>query len=120
MALDQHLGRLAGLNPSVRSYAEYTLRVASLYGLRPVVTSGYRSFAKQAELRERFEAGLSKWPAARPGESAHNFGLAWDSWVPDEQMPLWVALREWLGWQVLRGDEIHAQVPDWRSYVIGA
>lgn len=120
---------LAGLYADLRPYAEYAHQVGRWYGLEPVVTSVYRSPTKQRALRDRFErcvaegrypseSGPCKYPANRPGDSAHNFGLAWDSWVPDEDMPLWVAIRRWVGFRVPEHDPIHAEYPGWRNVVV--
>ena len=45
------------------------------------VTSRFRSIAEQRRLRERFESGVSRFPAARPGLSMHNYGFAFDAVV---------------------------------------
>ena len=58
-----------------------------------------------------------KYPANQPGDSAHNYGLAWDSYVPEEEMPLWVRIREYCGFAVPVNDEVHAELPDWREYI---
>lgn len=108
---------LRGLHADVRPYAEYAHQVAEYYGLNPVVTSTYRSWAEQKRLRERWEAGKSRFPANRPGDSAHNWGLAWDSWVPEDQRDLWTRIRRWVGFDVPSNDWIHAAVPNWRQYV---
>jgi hypothetical protein len=107
---------LRGLHASVRPYAEYAHQVARYYGIEPVVTSTYRPWAEQKRLRERWEAGKSEFPANRPGDSAHNYGLAWDSWVPEEDRPAWRAIREWVGFHVPGNDWVHAAVPNWRQY----
>jgi len=116
-----------GLDRALRPAAEYSLQVARDYGLRPVVTSTYRSWADQARLRDRYEKCLARgefgrtpecrYPANRPGQSAHQYRVAWDSWVPPEQMPTWTAIRRWVGWQVYDHDSIHAELPNWRSYL---
>lgn len=118
---------LRGLHSQLRPYAEYALEVAQAYGLEPVVTSVYRSWENQARLRKNYERCLAtgqfgrtpecRYPANRPGDSAHNYGLAWDSWVPDAQMPLWRTIRAWVGWRVPEHDQIHAELPEWRQYV---
>lgn len=124
---------LRGLHQKLRPYAEYALEVAKAYGLKPQVTSVYRGLQQQGRLRTNWENckarglypssaslgyGLScAWPANRPGDSGHNFGLAWDSWVSPEEMALWVAIREWVGWSVPPNDQIHSELPQWRSYV---
>lgn len=107
---------LRGLSSGVRPYAEWAFAIAHEYGLVPVVTSTYRSWADQQRLRSKWESGLSKWPANEPGDSAHNFGWAFDSWVPDEEMELWALIRQFVGFTVPVGDVIHAEVPDWRQY----
>jgi len=106
---------LKGLEPDVRNAAETAFKLAGELGIVPVVTSVRRDWAEQLRLRERWESGLSKFPANKPGESAHQYGLAFDSWVPDDQMACWVQLRECVGLRVPAGDLIHAERQDWRS-----
>ena len=124
---------LRGLYPELRPYAEYSIRLAEANGLTPQVTSVYRGLTQQQRLRTNWEQckarglypssaslgyGLScAYPANRPGDSGHNYGLAWDSWVPKEQMATWTAIREWVGWTVPSHDQIHAELPQWRAYV---
>jgi len=106
---------LKGLDPGVREQAECAFKIAHGLGLKPTVTSVIRAWAEQLELRARWERGESKFPANRPGDSAHQYGLAFDSWVPDDQMACWVAIRESVGLRVPAGDLIHAERPEWRS-----
>jgi len=124
---------LRGMHPDLKPYADYSLDLARYYGLRPTVTSVFRGMAHQARLRSNWEEcrarglypsdaslgyGLScKWPANRPGDSGHNYGFAWDSWVPDDQMADWVAIREYVGWRIPPNDQIHAELPEWRGYI---
>ena len=108
---------LAGLVSWARPAARWALDVARYYGVPVTVTSVKRSRRKQAELRRAWEEGRSPWPANRPGESAHEFGMAWDSTVPDRYMAWWVHVRQLAGFRVPAGDVIHAEVPDWRRYV---
>jgi len=107
---------LRGLDPRVRERAELALAWAHRYGLTVTVTSGYRSWAEQEKLYREFVAGRSQFPANRPGDSAHNFGFAWDSVVPANQQWSWNYLRRYAGFEVLEHDIIHAQVPNWRAY----
>lgn len=107
---------LRGLDSQLRPYAEYTFQLARHYGLTPQVTSVYRGWALQQQLRQQWEAGRSRWPANRPGDSAHNFGWAFDSVVPEPQQPTWDAIRRYVGWRVPENDYIHAELPDWRQY----
>ena len=119
--------RLAGLHPAVRRAAEWTLRVADFYGVPIMVTSGYRSWEEQARLRRNFERCVQTgrfgkepgcmFPANRPGDSSHNWGLSFDSTTSPEYQDWWDAVREYAGFEVLPNDRIHAQVPNWRSYV---
>ncbi len=107
---------LRGMHAALRPAAEYTFELAHYYGIEPRVTSTYRSWADQRRLRARWEAGESRWPANVPGDSAHNFGWAFDSVVPEPQQATWDAIRRWVGWRVPESDYIHAELPDWRAY----
>lgn len=111
--------KLSGLHPQVRAHAEWALEWADYYGVPVDVTSGLRTLDEQARLRRAWEEGRSAWPANRPGDSAHNFGLAWDSVVPEWAQAWWNYVRRLAGFDVLQGDEIHAEVPNWRQYVSG-
>ena len=106
-----------GLNPAVKSAVEWCFEAARLNGLQPTVTSTYRSLSEQRKLYRDFLAGKSPYPANPAGQSGHNYGLAWDSWVPDAQMPLWTAIREAAGFRVPANDLIHAEVPSWPELV---
>ena len=108
---------LRGMHRELRPYAEYAHQLALEYGINPRVTSVFRSWTEQAALRRRYEAGLSRYPANRPGDSSHNYGLSWDSVVPPAEMPLWIEIRRAIGWKVPSRDDIHGELPGWRSYV---
>jgi len=108
---------LRGLVPEVRQQAECAFQMAQSYGISPTVTSTRRSWAEQLVLRQKWERGESKFPANRPGDSAHGYGLAFDSWVPDDQMACWVEIRRSVGLRVPDGDLIHAERPEWRSSI---
>jgi len=107
---------LRGLDSRVRPYAEYAIEIANYYGIEPTITSVYRSWEEQQTLRSRWERGESRFPANRPGDSAHNYGWAFDAVVPDHQQRLWDQIRAYVGFEVLANDIIHAQVPNWRQY----
>jgi hypothetical protein len=121
---------LRGLHPLVRQRAELALAWAHRYGLLVTITSTLRTWAEQTKLRTQFESCVAKgeeiepgnpnpacrYPANEPGDSAHNFGLAWDSWVPAQQQWAWNYLRRQAGFHVPGHDQIHAEVPDWRRY----
>jgi len=124
---------LSGLDSRLRPYAEYTLAVGRAYGLNPTITSVFRSDAEQGALRRNYETCLARglvgtstsltpgftcmYPANRVGDSAHNFRLAWDSYVPGDQLALWVAIRRATGWHVPSDDLIHAEYPGWRQVI---
>lgn len=111
------LGKLQGLHANVREGARWCLRVADKFGVPVTVTSGYRSWQQQAKLYADFVEGRSIYPANPPGESAHNYGLAWDSTVPARYQDWWTYVRRYAGFYVPANDVIHAAVPEWRRYV---
>jgi len=76
---------LKGLDNQVREQAECAFKIANQFGITPVVTSIVRGWAEQLVLRQKWERGESQFPANRPGDSAHQYGLAFDSWVPDDR-----------------------------------
>ena len=118
--------KLTGLPRDVRNAAKWSLDWADYYGVPITITSGKRSWAKQARLRKNYEACLAsgefgkparcRWPANRPGASAHNYGWAWDSTTSPEYQAWWDSVRRMAGFDVFQSDVIHAEVPDWRRY----
>jgi hypothetical protein len=64
--------------------AEQLVSIAAQAGLFPRVSSARRSHGQQAILYRRFLAGQSRFPAAPPGSSSHELGLAFDLWINDE------------------------------------
>ena len=71
--------RLEDLHPLIAEKAQQLIEIAQAEGIEILVTSTLRSFEEQAEL---FAIGRTK-PGekvtnAEPGESWHNFGLAFD------------------------------------------
>jgi len=117
---------LAGLDAGLRPAAQWCLDVAAFYGVPVQVTSVYRSWTAQRELRDRYErcvergqVGMTRecrWPANRPGDSAHNYGLAWDSVVPEWAQEWWNAVREVAGFYIPPNDPPHAALPNWRDF----
>lgn len=118
---------LRGLNSGLRPNAEWALAVAEYYHVPVEVTSVYRPISEQQELYDNYLDCLRRgafgrepgcmYPANRPGDSAHNYGLAWDSWVEPEYQDWWDAVRRYAGFEVLANDRIHAQLPNWRRYL---
>lgn len=66
------------LDPDVRAALQGLLAEGAQKGLSLRVTSGYRDRAKQQQLYNDFLAGRSPYPAAPPGGSNHERGLAVD------------------------------------------
>lgn len=102
-ALDQ-------LQPWLAPYAKW---LVALGGAQVQVTSTYRSMAQQTELYRRYRAGQSKYPAAPPGASYHNYGRAFDIVGPPNVLAYLGAVWEQMGgtWGGRYGspDPIHFQ-----------
>ena len=119
--------RLTTLDPSIKAAAEWAIGWADFYGVPVTIVSGRRSMDEQRRLRRNFEQCVAtgrfpsppdcKFPANRPGDSAHNFGLAWDAVVPDRFMPWWIHVRRLAGFEVRENDGPHAEYPNWRGFV---
>lgn len=110
----------AGLHPYMRQALPRLLDTLRGLGYRATYTSGYRSSAKQAQLYAAYRAGRSKFPAAPPGRSSHEYGLAVDvsSDAPDQVLRFAadVAGLRWFG----PGDRVHFDPygpAEWREIV---
>jgi hypothetical protein len=72
----------AGLDPRFTPWARWLYNVAEFWGLHPRLISGYRSIQEQSELYAKYQECLRRGgkctPAAVPGDSRHNYGLAID------------------------------------------
>lgn len=117
------MASLKGLQPWFLPYAEWLVAVGRHFDSRLVVTSGYRDSTAQAQLYERFQRGETDIPAAPPGRSMHEHGLAFDIARLGFRAKDDPYLR-WLGWvwQTYVGgsyggesDPVHFSVP--RSYL---
>jgi len=104
---------LSSLQPWLRPYAEWLVSVAPSAGARSVrITSVQRSRGRQRALYSRFLSGRSRFPAAPPGRSLHEYALAWD--MVTEPFSALDTLGAW--WKQLGGswhtsDRIHFSVP---------
>ena len=78
------MGRFNGLNPDLAVYAERLYLWAEANGLRPRITSVLRTRQQQTILYERYLRGQSRFPAAPPGRSLHEQGLAFDMVTSDQ------------------------------------
>jgi len=88
--------------------------LAGAAGVQPRVTSTLRSHSQQAHLYKRYLAGLSRYPAAPPGTSAHEFGYAFDMLVigDDNQNDLGSVWQAMGGkWGGPNRDPIHFEYP---------
>ncbi len=102
------------LVPDLRPWANALVDACVEAGLSPRVTSTLRSRAQQTKLYRRYLAGLSNYPVAPPGHSAHELGLAFDMVVsPMESLADVGALWEsWGGgWGGRNKDPIHFEAP---------
>ena len=104
----------AALVPELRPFAEQLLNAATAAGFQPVVTSTRRTYAQQKVLWDRYQAGRSKYPAAPPGGSAHEYGWAFDMDVYPHDA-LWTDVGPY--WQAMGGtwggdrDPVHFELP---------
>jgi LAS superfamily LD-carboxypeptidase LdcB len=78
------MSRFNGLHPDLVPYAEALFQWAESNGLRPRVTSVLRSRQQQEVLYQRYLRGQSMFPAAPPGRSLHERGLAFDMVTADK------------------------------------
>jgi len=84
--------------------------LAQAAGFNPVITSTRRTYQEQQKLAARAAAGRSRYPAAQPGHSLHEQGLAFDMTVDDRRnlATLGRIWRMWGGrWGGGFGDPIH-------------
>jgi len=104
------------LDRRLTPYAKYLYDLGKHYDKRLVTTSARRSSAKQARLYAAYKAGRSRIPAAPPGRSLHEYGLAFDL-ARLGQDPIGDPLLAWLGavWESWGGkwggirDPVHFQ-----------
>jgi hypothetical protein len=106
---------IRALVPDLQPFAYALVDSAAQSGWSPRVTSTRRSHREQSFLYRRFLAGLSSYPAAPPGHSAHELGLALDLIVtPYEALEQLGSLWEsWGGrWGGRGTDPIHFESGD--------
>jgi hypothetical protein len=104
-------GGFDSLDPQLTSAARTLVAVASRAGLQPRLTSTLRSNAEQTRLYRRFLAGTAGYPVAPPGQSAHEYGLAFDMVVSpmDTLADLGALWKQWGGaWN--GADAIHFEL----------
>jgi len=109
---------LRTLHPQLAFYARHLLTYGKTFDGRLVVTSARRDRSKQARLYQKWLSGESTIPAAPPGDSLHEHGLAFDLarvGMDPHADPLlsWLG-RVWTHWGGRYGgtaDPVHFQVP---------
>jgi LAS superfamily LD-carboxypeptidase LdcB len=99
----------AGLQPWAIPYAQYLYQVAEYNGLRPRITSVFRTYQQQAVLYQRYLRGMSSLPAAPPGRSLHERGLAFDMVTdyPEALGAVWNSM----GGRWFAADPVHHEIP---------
>jgi len=111
------VAELKQLHPQLVPAAKYLYSIGKYYDPLLVVTSSFRSRAKQSRLYDAYIRGESQIPAARPGRSLHGYGLAFDL-ARIGKDPFTDPLLAWLGavWEHWGGryggqrDPVHFQV----------
>lgn len=101
------------MDPFVRDAAKWFVQYLQRQGLTVTVTSARRSSSEQARLYRLYLAGKSRWPAARPGTSLHERGLAFDAVVRPEQYQSYAGeVWEAIGgrWGGRFNDDVHFEV----------
>lgn len=108
--------KLDGLHPHFRPWIDWLLYFADEQGVTVEVISGYRTIEDQK--RAAAQARAAGRPAAAPGRSAHNFGLAVDLAAGGHSSS---AEHKWLQevWKAMGGyfypkDAPHFEHPDWK------
>jgi D-alanyl-D-alanine carboxypeptidase len=102
---------LSDLVPELAAAARDLIDAASTAGLQPRVTSALRSHAEQKRLYSRFLAGNQYYNVAPPGQSAHEYGMAFDMVVsPMEALEdVGYTWQQWGGgWN--QGDAVHFEL----------
>ena len=110
---------LASLAEPLRPWAEWIVALANWAGAQPRVTSTTRTHAKQQSLYDAYIAGRSRYPAARPYTSAHEYGYALDM-VIDDRNARDAVVSAWVSAGGVHGgeeDPIHFEFPNWKNRV---
>jgi len=104
---------LNDLDPDLRAAATALVAAAGRAGLQPRVTSTLRSRAEQTRLYRRSQQGLSPYPVAPPGTSAHEYGWAFDLVVSpfDAIRDVGYTWQQWGGTWAGEKDLVHFELP---------
>jgi len=90
------MASLRTLHPKLVPWARWIYDLGKSYDPLLVVTSARRSPGKQQQLYDKYRRGESAIPAAPPGGSLHEYGLAFDM-ARIGKDPLNDPLLNWLG-----------------------
>jgi len=103
---------LAALIPEMIDPARALVQVANENGLQPRITSTLRTRTEQEKLYRRYLAGVSRYPVAPPGTSAHEYGFAFDMVVFSEEYLQYLG-QVWASWGGVwhPSDPIHFEYP---------
>lgn len=97
--------------------AQNLLDLAQRAGVKPRVTSVFRTYAQQNALYQAYIKGTARYPAAPPGSSAHEYGYAFDMVVEGttNQADVGTVWRSWGGIYGGEEDPVHFQFPGFNS-----
>lgn len=90
------MASLRTLHPQLVPWAKWIYALGKSYDPLLVITSARRSPGKQSQLYKKYLRGESSIPAAPPGGSLHEYGLAFDM-ARIGKDPLTDPLLNWLG-----------------------
>lgn len=107
------MAALARIHPTLRAMVRDLQRIAAANGIRIRITSARRSRKTQWRLYRRFLLGQTPFPAAYPGTSKHERGLAVDlvAYPPERLKDLGHVWESWGGrWGGRFNDPIHFEI----------
>lgn len=108
--------KLAGLYPEWAAWCRWVMDELKRRGFSGTITSGKRSSVEQSRLYQAYlDRGRTGLPAAPPGRSAHEYGLAIDFVVDQgktspQQRQVIALLKSW-GAETVSNDPVHFQYP---------
>jgi len=101
------ISKWVGVHPFVADRVRYILRVADAYGGNHTVTSGVRTAQRQFDI---WHDPRRDFPAAFPGCSQHQYGLAMDVKFQKNDWQQWyLASARNLGLTTVPNDPVHVQ-----------
>jgi len=92
-----------------RPYFDWLVAVAKALNLQPRITSTVRTNREQTALYNKYIRGESQFPAARPGTSRHQRGLAMDVVTTDPAL-LGAYWKYYIGGKWSPKDWVHYEI----------